>query len=465
MLRLFKELAASKSKKVSYESLLKGLTSLTTAEMSKQSYSAIAQCIAVLVAAQEAGKDDAKKFINDTLSKKDSERLLALYCVGEIGTRIDLSSFSNVKSNIIQSFDSPVEEVKTAASVAFGCVACGNLTKFLPEILEEVKTAPKRKYLLLVSLREVIVRLSGSKEGKENLTKHFDEILKLLFEHIDHEEEGTRNVVSECLGKLALFYPEPVVLQLKEKTKSPSANARACVVTAIKYTIFEKSLPVDKVLKEHITAFLDLLTDPTIEVRKAVLISINYVAHHKAKIIRDLLPKYLPTLYGETKIKPELIREVDLGPFKHKVDTGFDLRLAAFECTYTFLETCITKIEIQEYISHLGSGLSDEYDIQMLSHLVLIRLAKKSPAALISGLELLVEPLRVCITSKAKDEAVPQLVERNNELIRSCLRAILAITKVPDIESAPKFQDFLKTTVQQGELGKIYQEVVSSAEK
>ena len=58
---------------------------------------------------------------------------MALYCVGEIGTRIDLTSY-NVKANIIASLDHSSEDVKSAASVAFGCVACGNMTKFLPEV-------------------------------------------------------------------------------------------------------------------------------------------------------------------------------------------------------------------------------------------------------------------------------------------------------------------------------------------
>jgi cullin-associated NEDD8-dissociated protein 1 len=307
------------------------------------------------------------------------------------------------------------------------------------------------------------VRLSGSKEGKDNLTKHFDEILKLLFEHADHTEEGTRNIVSECLGKLALIQPETVVLQLKDRTKSPSSKVRATILTALKYTIFEKSLPVDKVLKEHIASFLELISDKEIEVRKAILISLNYIAHHKPKIISSVLAKYLAALYGETKIKPELIVEIVLGPFKHKNDTGLELRQAAFECMYTLLDTCLTKLDISEYVSQLVSALADEYDIQMLSHLILIRLSKKAATALLGCLEQLVEPLRLCVTSKAKDEAVAQQVERNNELIRSCLRAVHAINKLPDIESVTKFQDFMKGTVTQGDLAKIFNELASTS--
>lgn len=54
----------------------------------------------------------------------------------------------------------------------------------------------------------------------------------------------------------------------------------------------------------------------------------------------------MPILYHESKIKPELIREVDLGPFKHKVDDGLEIRKAAYECMYTLLDTCIDRIGI-----------------------------------------------------------------------------------------------------------------------
>ena len=39
-----------------------------------------------------------------------------------------------------------------------------------------------------------------------------------------------------------------------------------------------------------------------------------------------------------TKIDPTLIKEVDLGPFKHKVDDGIVIRKAAFALLDTMVE-------------------------------------------------------------------------------------------------------------------------------
>jgi cullin-associated NEDD8-dissociated protein 1 len=85
-------------------------------------------------------------------------------------------------------------------------------------------------------------------------------------------------------------------------------------------------------------------------------------------------------------LQPELIREVDLGPFKHKVDDGLEIRKAAFECMYTLLDTCLDQLELSTFIACLSEGLKDHYDIKMLCHLMLIRLAVYAPTALLEGL-------------------------------------------------------------------------------
>jgi hypothetical protein len=56
---------------------------------------------------------------------------------------------------VIESFQSPFEEIKSAASYALGNIAVGNLSKYLPFILNQIDNQQKKQYLLLHSLKEV----------------------------------------------------------------------------------------------------------------------------------------------------------------------------------------------------------------------------------------------------------------------------------------------------------------------
>lgn len=136
-----------------------------------------------------------------------------------------------------------------------------------------------------------------------------------------------------------------------------------------------------------------------------------------------------------------------MGPFKHKVDDGLEIRKAAFECMYTLLDSCLDRLDIAAFIASIGEGLKDHYDIKMLCHLMLIRLASYAPAALLESLTSLIEPLRATVTSKVSEGAVKQQVERNDELIRSALRAVAAIARIPNVESVQKFDEFVKQTI------------------
>jgi len=86
-----------------------------------------------------------------------------------------------------------------------------------------------------------------------------------------------------------------------------------------------------------------------------------------------------------SKIRKELIREVEMGPFKHTVDDGLDLRKAAFECMYTLLDSCLDRIDIFEFLNHVEDGLKDHYDIKMLTYLMLVRLSTLCPNALLQS--------------------------------------------------------------------------------
>lgn len=57
--------------------------------------------------------------------------------------------------------------------------------------------------------------------------------------------------------------------------------------------------------------------------------------------------------------------QVEMGPFKHTVDDGLDIRKAAFECMYTLLDSCLDRLDIFEFLNHVEDGLKDHYDIKV----------------------------------------------------------------------------------------------------
>jgi hypothetical protein len=69
-----------------------------------------------------------------------------------------------------------------------------------------------------------------------------------------------------------------------------------------------------------------MLSDRDLGNHRLALTTLNSAIHNKMNIILPHLSELLPAVFGDTQVKPELIREVQMGPFKHKVDDGLELR-------------------------------------------------------------------------------------------------------------------------------------------
>ncbi|KAH0939664.1 hypothetical protein HID58_007125 [Brassica napus] len=413
----------------------------------KQALYSIAQCVAVLcLAAGDKNCSSTVKMLIEIL-KDDSgtnsaKQHLALLSLGEIGRRKDLSAHAGIETIVIESFQSPFEEIKSAASYALGNIAVGNLSNYLPFILNQIDNQQKKQYILLHSLKEVIVRQSVDKADFQNSS--VEKILALLFNHCESEEEGVRNVVAECLGKMALIEPEKLVPALKVRTTSPAAFTRATVVTAVKYSVVERPEKLDEIIFPEISSFLMLIKDGDRHVRRAAVSALSTFAHYKPNLIKGLLSELLPLLYDQTVIKKELIRTVDLGPFKHVVDDGLELRKAAFECVFTLLDSCLDQLNPSSFIiPFLKSGLEDHYDLKMICHLILSLLADKCPSAVLAVLDSLVEPLQKTINFKPKQDAVKQEHDRNEDMIRSALRAISSLDRISGVDYSHKFKSLM----------------------
>lgn len=445
--------------------LLAPLVSPQASNIHKQAYHSMAKCVAALTLTHHnEAVGVVNRFLMDvTNPRSPTVQSFSLLAIGEIGQHIDLSVIPQLKDAVVTSFSSSSEEVKSSASYALGHLSCGNLQEYLPFVLAEIEANPKRQYLLLHSLREIISIQSKSEDGVKVLLGFVNDIWAQLFRHTECSEEGTRNVVAECLGKLTLINPAQLLPKLQDSLKTDSPMMRTTVVTAIKFTISDQPSPIDSLLRHSIGDFLGTLQDPDLNVRRVALVAFNSAAHNKPSLIRDLLDTILPQLYNETRIRKELIREVEMGPFKHTVDDGLDIRKAAFECMYTLLESCLDRIDIYIFLEQVEGGLRDHYDIKMLTYLMLARLAHLCPQAVLQRLERLVEPLRTTVTTKVKANSVKQEYEKQDELKRSAMRSVAALLTIPDADKNPQLSDFVSHIKSTPELQTLFDSIQRDA--
>ncbi|KAJ1560917.1 Cullin-associated NEDD8-dissociated protein 2 [Cladochytrium tenue] len=411
------------------------------ASVAKQSYRPLAESIAVLaIAVPSMSAGTVNDFVERIAKGGQGDVALlhvSLLVIGNIGRHSDIAStYTSLDQNLIALFAAQQEEIKLAAAFALGNVAVGNLARHIPLLLSQMREGGKRRYLVLLSLKEVIARSPGGE-----LAAHAAELWELLFASAQDTtmEESTRSVVAECLAKLLVLDPASRLAPLQKQLGSPSAEIRATVVSAIRHTLTDQSAgeDFDTLLAPSIVDFLRI-DDSELSVRQTSLATLNSAAHNKPYLIRSGLTQLLPRLYQETAVKQELIHVVEMGPFKHRVDDGLEARKSAFECMYTLLEKCLSRIELSAYVDRVLAGLSDPaQDIKELNHLVLQRLARVAPAALAARLDETAGPLREAVDTKPKSNAVKQEIEKVLELVRSGVRTVLVLARALGLAAAP----------------------------
>lgn len=435
--QLFSQLTKLSSSGSSFSDLF-GSLMVPQTETSKHSVLNVARCVAAICVAapSDANRQTAfTKFVGD-IKQQNEAAVLSLYCLGEFGRHVNLGAHADVKEIVLQCFNGTPEEIKAAAAYALGSICVGNMNMYLETVIVKLEQG-ENSYLLLSSLREVIA--DHAVNPTRGFVQYVDRVLPVLGKLSEREEEGVRNMVAECLGKLAVTDGPKVLSVVTQLCASSVIGTRWTAVTSLKYALTTTSTAsTSNALFEKILPFLAALDDVDLGVRRAALLVVNTAAHHHpvylSPYVRD---RVYPVLLTTTDVKLE--RVVDLGPFKHKVDDGLPLRKAAYTCIDTLLDVLPQLVDISLLLPHLKRGLGDQDDIQLLSHQILIKICRVQPGSVVGALDTLLEPIDKTLSKKVKEDQVGPEVERIKDLIRSALRAVDAISSVRDAEAHPKF--------------------------
>lgn len=121
--------------------------------------------------------------------------------------------------------------------------------------------------------------------------------------------------------------------------ENPNPTVRGMVITALRYIFSDTDDSYNVYLQTSIIQMLTtMLADGDLENQRLSLSAFNSAFHNKPDLVTPHLSELLPYAMQATVIRPDLVREVAMGPFKHKVDDGLEIRKSAFETLYALLD-------------------------------------------------------------------------------------------------------------------------------
>jgi cullin-associated NEDD8-dissociated protein 1 len=170
-----------------------------------------------------------------------------------------------------------------------------------------------------------------------------------------------------------------------------------------------------------------ILEDPDREIRRHAMSTLNSAARSRPELILGHLGQLTPLVMDEAVKKPELIREVQMGPFKHIIDDGLEVRKAAYETLYALMETAFSRISLIDLYDRIVAGLSDDNDIKSLCNLMLTKLVHIDPDETARRLDSIADAFRATLSIKLKDTAVKQEHEKLEEANKAVLRVTLLL--------------------------------------
>ncbi|KAI0567191.1 TATA-binding protein interacting (TIP20) [Gracilaria domingensis] len=453
--------------------ITKASLSATGSGAAASSVYCVAKCVVAIcdTADAELRAQIAQSIVSNVTSEDLQTKVFSLACLGEFGRGStllhDAEEKELIKNALLAALDSQHEEVRTTAALALGALSSADGSSGLPALLAHLSERPHQQYLLLYSLKEAISSSQQTDIGP--MTKQLISVLLLQpttfmkgngvhsppnekLGTTSSEEESVRTATAECLALLAHASPQEVLCSMREAAKSPSSDIRAVVAAAIKFAVTSNSAndSLFANLRSNMDAFIALLGDSEVIVAKNALQAINAVAKSRPQLLASHLETILPLVYARTVKDKDLVRIVDLGPFKHEEDYGLDLRKSAFDCVRTFLSGPLhLRIPFIGMLDQVMRGLRDHADVRCIAQLILAIAATSEMAPqMVEIMEVIVRELGATFSEKLKDNAVRQEVERHEDSIRGAMRAVRMMENVPEIRTDQRFHMLLTNVVQ-----------------
>ena len=198
-----------------------------------------------------------------------------------------------------------------AASFMLGGVVIGNPTFFIDKLFNFIeKSTSKEKQYYLNAIRMIIIT------NPECLKGNIGELGELFLTHADHAEKDIRATVAESMGKFFPLAPTDLVTFYDNALEDKSVLIRTTFAQSVRYIGSKTAFPDPPMLLIVAEGLISQSKHDNPDLKKACLEGLATIVVGNLSSISEKLGDIEQFALQEAKVRPELIIEVDLGPFK-----------------------------------------------------------------------------------------------------------------------------------------------------
>jgi cullin-associated NEDD8-dissociated protein 1 len=352
------------------------------------------------------------ELLHSRMAETDENMLsLTLYCLGEIGSRIDLGKIiPDIHLIISTYFNHKSAKVQHSAAYCLGHFGVCPNKFYMQYILSKLKS---NEYFFIIAMYEMIIIFDIGLDT-ETINTCWDLLLA-----IDVSKLEGSSMVSDAIGKLVILQPELLEslinnLQFQER--------RIVSISSFRYVVLHSDSTLNTILYPNILPILNNLQSDDLEVTKATLDTLQALTLKKPRLIMNMLSDLLPMVYNHLIFNKEHLTVVQMGPFQHKADKGLECRKIAYELFHALLTNAKDVIDLAVFIEKVLVGLSDPSNIIIQKTHSILRTAVENHSWVIQRhLPTITQALQKSIFIQQKDTIVKQDLENNRNLIKSSL--------------------------------------------
>ncbi len=445
------------------------LLAMTTAEV-KTATAVTLPNIAVAVGAVVAADPDESRRKKSTASFcQTAEKVVGLCCLGEIG-HAGCVLPQDARDYILSGMTNQSEDIRSVAIRALGRAAS---TKANADLLDRIATAivasSGEAFYFFRAIKEAIAA-STNGDSTSSLADAATraKIQRMLLTASNRDDDSLIDIIGECIGRLAPFDFSIMDSLADAIRQAQSQIVQATVVCGVKYAVSSLHSRADEeAVARQLPVFLGVLQrSATVSLRRSVLQLLSTLAIARPRLLLTDLSRThtIPALIAELAVDKALVSDIDLGPFKHRVDKGAEMRKIAFETLVTLvdglfrtnpvldmagaIEQVVHRIVLSLALpteANQREGAEFETDIHNQCRSMLAKL-QRYPAAqphIMSNLPLIIKLLSAAMDAKAKEKQEQEKVEDSIKYAIFCAVRLKAMGTIPHDLQKP-FNELIK---------------------